>query len=178
MYPLSFFDDGYFYYKMSYLTEGPQANRQASVVKRMGSERMDQPDIQTALVSVLELLSTNEVIIAYQKSAQRIENHQGIAKIVDDIKKTQQAGVAFEHYGKPQAAAEAFLQADQLSEQLANHPLVLAYRANLAEANSLLHSLTKQLEEQVNAGLASNCQKQMLAADLDHTLSSSEKGSE
>ncbi|MGY3748646.1 YlbF family regulator [Vagococcus acidifermentans] len=113
-----------------------------------------EPKVAEKLELVIRQLTENEVIQEYQKLEQQIGSHQGLKELVEAIKRHQKDAVQFAHYGKPNAEQEALRQADELTSQFDNHPLVMAYRDSLIEANDLLQHVTKLLEQRVNQGLA------------------------
>lgn len=108
------------------------------------------PAIQEKVDDLLQLLSENEVIQEYQRLEQKINNHPSIQQLTEEIKQVQQDAVQFAHYGKPNAEQEAVRRADELTNQLDKHPLVVRYRELLFEANDLLHAITTTIETEIN----------------------------
>ena len=94
-----------------------------------------------------------EVIEEYKVIAQKVDKHQGLKDLVEEIKRHQKDAVQFAHYDKPEAEKEAIRLANQKQEMFDEHPLVIAYREKLIEANDLLQHVTSLLEQQVNQDL-------------------------
>lgn len=115
-------------------------------------EKMD-PKVQLALEKLLGLLEENEVVRAYQAVANQVDHHPELKELEEKIKIAQKEAVNFAHYGKLEAAKQAKLEADRLTEALNQHPLVKEYRRTLYEANDLLQYMTLMIEEKVNAAL-------------------------
>ncbi|EOL45469.1 hypothetical protein RV11_GL000098 [Enterococcus phoeniculicola] len=109
--------------------------------------------VKTALDRLSELLEHNEVIQKYKALKQRVEQNKHLDELIEKIKQAQKDAVQFAHYGKPEAEREAIKEADRLTEEFNQHPLVLAYRTQLVEANDLVHHLTDLIQRKVNEGL-------------------------
>ncbi|MGX4686843.1 RicAFT regulatory complex protein RicA family protein [Vagococcus sp. JNUCC 83] len=107
-------------------------------------------NINHSLSELLDSLEKHDTIKAYKKIEKKIDEHDGLKEMVEDIKKLQKDAVKYAHYDKPNAEKEALRQADELQEAFDNHPLVLEYRECLVEANDLLHHLTSLLQNRVN----------------------------
>ncbi|MGX7199551.1 YlbF family regulator [Enterococcus nangangensis] len=118
---------------------------------------MEQNELTPELADLLQQLTTklgeNELITRYQSLAKQVAEHQKLQALEEEIKAAQKNAVNFEHYEKPAAAKAERARADQLTTEFNNHPLVIAYRESLYEANELLHYLTRLIEEQVNREL-------------------------
>ena len=109
--------------------------------------------INESLSILLKSLENHDTIKAYKKIEKKIDEHDGLKEMVEEIKQLQKEAVKFAHYDKPNAEKEALRQADELQETFDKHPLVLEYRECLVEANDLLHHLTSLLQSQVNESL-------------------------
>ena len=109
--------------------------------------------VKAALDKLSELLEQNEVIQQYKLLKQRVEQNKYLDELIEKIKQAQKDAVQFAHYGKPEAEREAIKQADRLTEEFNQHPLVLAYREQLVEANDLVQHLTALIQRKVNEGL-------------------------
>ena len=112
-----------------------------------------ETEVKESLEVLLAKLSTNEVIEEYRQIAQKVDQHEGLKQLVEDIKKCQKDAVQFAHYEKPEAEKEAIRLADQKQKEFDEHPLVIVYREKLIEANDLLQHVTYLLEQQVNQDL-------------------------
>lgn len=110
-------------------------------------------DVQQALDRVLAMLDKSDIIQDYKKIETKVQDHQGLVAMTDEIKEYQKQAVKFAHYGKPEAEKQAIKQADDLTAAFDEHPLVIRYREKLIEANDLLQHLTHLLESQVNLQL-------------------------
>ena len=87
------------------------------------------------LEKLLHLIGQDEVIQRYQ------------------IKAAQKDAVQFAHYGKPTAEKEAIQRADAKTKEFDEHPLVVAYREQLIEANDLVQHVTALIQYRVNEEL-------------------------
>lgn len=109
--------------------------------------------VEKELQALLHQLENHDSIIAYQKIAKKIEAHEGLQELVEEIKQHQKEAVSFAHYDKPEAEKVALRLADEKQQAFDEHPLVIAYRERLVAANELLQYVTQLLERQVNLGL-------------------------
>ncbi|MGM0123064.1 hypothetical protein IGI37_000430 [Enterococcus sp. AZ194] len=106
--------------------------------------------VQAALDKLSELLADNEIIQQYQALKERVEKNEHLATLVEQIKQSQKEAVQFAHYDKPEAERVAIKEAARLTEEFNQHPLVLAYREQLVEANDLVQHLTDYIQRRVN----------------------------
>lgn len=109
--------------------------------------------VEAALSHLTALLGENEVIVHYQELQKRVAENDTLQELEEGIKAAQKAAVQFAHYGKPEAEREALKEADRLTKAFDEHPLVVAYREQLYEANDLLQHLTTMIQKEVNAAL-------------------------
>ncbi|MDT2596491.1 YlbF family regulator [Enterococcus dongliensis] len=109
--------------------------------------------VDAALTHLTALLSENEVIQDYQKLKKRVAENETLKELEEGIKTAQKEAVQFAHYDKPEAERAALKKADQLTKEFNQHPLVIAYREQLYEANELLQHLTNSIQKEVNAAL-------------------------
>ena len=109
--------------------------------------------VDAALSHLTALLGENEVITRYQQLQKRVAENDTLQKLEEDIKAAQKDAVQFAHYGKPEAEREALKEADRLTKELNQHPLVIAYREQLFETNDLLQHLTTMIQKEVNKAL-------------------------
>ena len=117
------------------------------------AEQQLDPLIQQSLAQLTTRLAQSEIIQSYKEIEARISDHTGLHELTEAIKVQQKEAVKFAHYGKPEAEKQALKQADQLTAEFDNHPLVLRYREKLIEANDLLQHLTNLLEREFNVQL-------------------------
>ena len=107
-------------------------------------------NIDAELAKLLELLEHNETIQKYKQIESRVKNNEKLTQLVEEIKRAQKDAVQFAHYGKPVAEQEALRRADALTAQFDEHPLVVAYREQLKEANDLLQHITSLIQRGIN----------------------------
>lgn len=93
------------------------------------------------------------MIVHYQELQKRVAENDTLQELEEGIKAAQKDAVQFAHYGKPEAEREALKEADRLTKAFDEHPLVVAYREQLYEANDLLQHLTTMIQKEVNAAL-------------------------
>ncbi len=115
--------------------------------------------IEEVLNKLLEKIGDNEVIMSYKEIAVKVDQHEGLKQMVEEIKKLQKDAVQFDHYEKPEAHKEAVRLANAKQQEFDEHPLVIAYREKLIEANDLLQHMTHLLEKSVNDGLEARINK-------------------
>lgn len=115
--------------------------------------------IQKALDMLGKSLLENEIIQNYRQAEKRVNNHAGLAKLIDQIKVEQKNAVNFAHYGKPEAEKIAIKKADSLTTEFNEHPLVIHYRECLFEANELVQYITNSIETKVNNRLEEELSK-------------------
>lgn len=106
--------------------------------------------VEAALNDLTALLKENEVISDYQRVQKRVAESDTLKQLEDEIKEAQKAAVQYAHYGKPEAEKAALKEADRLTKEFDQHPLVTAYRDQLVEANDLLQHLTHMIQKEVN----------------------------
>lgn len=111
---------------------------------------IEDKKIEAELEKLLQLLEQNETIKRYKEIEQRVNNNEKLTQLVEEIKAAQKDAVQFAHYGKPEAEKEAIKHADELTAQFDEHPLVVAYREQLAEANDLLQHITTMIQRGIN----------------------------
>lgn len=109
--------------------------------------------VEAALSHLTALLGENEIIIRFQQLKKRVEENDTLQELEEGIKAAQKDAVQFTHYGKPEAEREALKEADRLTKEFDQHPLVIAYREQLFEANDLLQHLTNMIQKEVNAAI-------------------------
>lgn len=94
-----------------------------------------EPNIQREADKLAQLLSEHETIIRYHELERKVQTSSYLEKLTEDIKSAQK---------------EANGRVEQLTKQFDQHPIVVAYRKQLLEANDLLHHLTKMLQDEIN----------------------------
>lgn len=110
-------------------------------------------EINKELARLLTLIGEDEVIKRYKELEKKVKNNQKLTELVEQIKAAQKDAVQFAHYGKPEAEKAAIARADALTKQFDDHPLVIAYREQLIEANDLLQYLTDKIQFRINEEL-------------------------
>ena len=83
----------------------------------------------------------------------RLKKNKKLTELVEEIKAAQKDAVQFAHYGKPTAEKEAIQRADAKTKEFDEHPLVVAYREQLIEANDLVQHVTALIQYRVNEEL-------------------------
>ena len=98
---------------------------------------------------MLHLIGQDEVIQRYQAIEEKVKKNKKLTELVEEIKAAQKDAVQFAHYGKPTAEKEAIQRADAKTK-FDEHPLVVAYREQLIEANDLVQHVTALIQYRVN----------------------------
>lgn len=109
-----------------------------------------EPNIQREADKLAQLLSEHETIIRYHELERKVQTSSYLEKLTEDIKSAQKEAANYAYYGKRMAEKEADGRIEQLTKQFDQHPIVVAYRKQLLEANDLLHHLTKMLQDEIN----------------------------
>lgn len=110
-------------------------------------------DINDSLDILLKQIGQNQLIEEYKDIAEKVDKHDGLKQLVEEIKRHQKDAVQFAHYEKPEAEREAIRLANDKQNQFDEHPLVIVYREKLIEANDLLQHVMFLLEKNVNQHL-------------------------
>lgn len=109
--------------------------------------------INEELTKLLSLLGEDELIKRYKELEEKVENNEKLTDLVEQIKAAQKDAVQFAHYDKPEAEKAAIKRADDLTKEFDEHPLVVAYREQLIEANDLLQHVTDMIQYRINEEL-------------------------
>ena len=105
---------------------------------------------QAVLAKLCALLKNDETVQRYQTIERQVKHNQTLNQLQQDLEQAQKSIVNDAHYDKPKAAAQAKKQADQLKKALDEHPLTIAYRNALFDANATLEMVTDELQRQVD----------------------------
>lgn len=112
-----------------------------------------EQQVQAELQRLNQLLDENEIIIRFREVEARVQQNKKLDDLVEQIKQAQKDAVQYAHYDKPEAEKQALELADTLTKEFDEHPLVIAYREQLLEANDLIQHLTKRIHKAVNHSL-------------------------
>ncbi|MGX7202796.1 hypothetical protein BCR22_09880 [Enterococcus plantarum] len=110
-------------------------------------------EINEELTKLLDLLGEDELIQRYKELEEKVQNNEKLTGLVEQIKAAQKDAVQFAHYDKPEAEKDAIKRADELTKEFDEHPLVVAYREQLMEANDLLQHVTDMIQYRINEEL-------------------------
>ncbi|WP_348921174.1 YlbF family regulator [Enterococcus rotai] len=105
------------------------------------------------LTKLLTLLGEDELIQRYKELEAKVQKNEKLTDLVEQIKAAQKDAVQFAHYDKPEAEKAAIQRADALTKEFDEHPLVVAYREQLMEANDLLQHVTDMIQYRINEEL-------------------------
>ncbi|MFK4568511.1 RicAFT regulatory complex protein RicA family protein [Enterococcus sp. UD-01] len=106
--------------------------------------------INEELDKLLALIGEDQRIKRYKELEARVQKNTKLNELVEQIKAAQKDAVQFAHYDKPEAEKTAIARADALTQEFDEHPLVVAYRAQLVEANDLLQHITEMIQYRMN----------------------------
>lgn len=109
--------------------------------------------VNEELTKLLALLGEDELIQRYKVLEEKVQNNEKLTELVEQIKAAQKDAVQFAHYDKPEAEKAAIKRADDLTREFDEHPLVVAYREQLMEANDLLQHVTDMIQYRINEEL-------------------------
>lgn len=109
--------------------------------------------INEELTKLLALLGEDELIQCYKELEAKVQKNEKLTDLVEQIKAAQKDAVQFAHYDKPEAEKAAIQRADALTKEFDEHPLVVAYREQLMEANDLLQHVTDMIQYRINEEL-------------------------
>ncbi|ALS38765.1 cell fate (sporulation/competence/biofilm development) regulator YmcA (YheA/YmcA/DUF963 family) [Enterococcus rotai] len=105
------------------------------------------------LTKLLALIGEDELIQRYKELEAKVQKNEKLTDLVEQIKAAQKDAVQFAHYDKPEAEKAAIKRADELTKEFDEHPLVVAYREQLMEANDLLQHVTDMIQYRINEEL-------------------------
>lgn len=114
---------------------------------------IEDKKINEELMKLLTLIGEDELIQRYKKLEEKVQNNEKLTDLVEQIKAAQKDAVQFAHYDKPEAEKAAIKRADELTKEFDEHPLVVAYREQLMEANDLLQHVTDMIQYRINEEL-------------------------
>ncbi|MGX7243886.1 RicAFT regulatory complex protein RicA family protein [Enterococcus quebecensis] len=109
--------------------------------------------INEELTKLLALIGEDDLIKRYKELEEKVQNNEKLTDLVEQIKAAQKDAVQFAHYDKPEAEKAAIKRADELTKEFDEHPLVVAYREQLMEANDLLQHVTDMIQYRINEEL-------------------------
>ncbi|MEI5993801.1 RicAFT regulatory complex protein RicA family protein [Candidatus Enterococcus mansonii] len=109
--------------------------------------------INEELTKLLALIGEDDLIKRYKELEKKVQNNEKLTELVEQIKAAQKDAVQFAHYDKPEAEKAAIQRADELTKEFDEHPLVVAYREQLIEANDLLQHVTDMIQYRINEEL-------------------------
>ncbi len=79
--------------------------------------------------------------------------NQGLLELEEALKQAQKEIVQFEHYEKPEAKKAAEQRYASLTNEYEQHPLVVAYRQALLQADELLQYVTTEIQKKMNKAI-------------------------
>lgn len=109
--------------------------------------------IKEELTKLLVLIGEDDLIRRYKELEEKVQNNEKLTGLIEQIKAAQKDAVQFAHYDKPEAEKAAIKRADELTQEFNDHPLVVAYRDQLLEANDLLQHVTDMIQYGINEEL-------------------------
>ncbi|MGM9903565.1 hypothetical protein A5844_001061 [Enterococcus sp. 10A9_DIV0425] len=109
-----------------------------------------ETSIQLEVDKLIELLTTHETILRYKELEKKVKKSPYLKQQTEALKQAQKDAVNFAHYGKKEAEKEAIRRIETLTQEIDTHPLVVAYRAQLVQANELLQHLTQLIQTEIN----------------------------
>ena len=119
----------------------------------MVSPLEQEPEVQQALAKLIDLLSEHESIKEFKKIQAKAVQNEHLKELEAAIKAAQKDAVQYAHYNKPEAEKQVIERINALNKEYAEHPLVIAYREKLIEADELLQYVTSNLQRQVNQSI-------------------------
>ena len=109
-----------------------------------------ESEIQEQLVQLGNSLTKHSAIVEYKELKRQINNSSIVKYYEDKIEEAQKEMVQAKHYEKESAYKYWEQQWEIYNQKLLNHPLVVAYKQSLQEADELLQLITTIISEQVN----------------------------
>ncbi|MDR1567154.1 MAG: YlbF family regulator [Streptococcaceae bacterium] len=109
--------------------------------------------IKARLSDLTTYLSDFEEIVAFKAVAKKLEDNEQIKQWTAELERAQKDAVLYQRIDKKSAAKIANQKADELNEQINQHPLVISYRKELKDVNDLLHYIAEKLEFEINQSL-------------------------
>lgn len=112
-----------------------------------------EAQVKASLAKLTGLLDEHEAIQRYKQLENKVQQNHYLSELVEQIKQAQKDAVQYAHYDKPEAERAAVAEADALTAEFDQHPLVVAYREQLIEVNDLLQHVTSLIQKEVNQAL-------------------------
>lgn len=109
-----------------------------------------EPKIASEVASLKQLLADHSVVRNFQAIQKRAAANPKLQSLEEAIKQAQKDMVHYEYYHKPEAYQAAQNKYETLTNEYEHHPIVVAYREALQEADELLHYVTNEIQKQMN----------------------------
>lgn len=112
-----------------------------------------EPKIASELTTLKQLLAHHSVVQDFQEIQRRALDNPKLQALEEAIKQAQKDMVQYDHYQKPEAYQAARHTYETLTKEYDTHPIVVAYRETLQEADELLHYVTSEIQKQMNINI-------------------------
>ena len=104
------------------------------------------------MAALRQLLAQHPVVQEFQRIQQRAQKNQKLLELEEAIKQTQKKSFSM-NIMINRKQKDTLRRVAELTQQYDQHPLVIAYRAALQEADELLHYVTTEIQKQVNKAI-------------------------
>ena len=104
------------------------------------------------LEKLLHLIGQDEVIQRYQAIEEKVKKNKKLTELVEEIKARKKMRFNLLTMAN-QLLKKAIQRADAKTKEFDEHPLVVAYREQLIEANDLVQHVTALIQYRVNEEL-------------------------
>lgn len=119
----------------------------------MEEQLAKEPQVAQELAALQRLLSDHPIVQEFQEIQARALQNQGLLELEEALKQAQKEIVQFEHYEKPEAKKAAEQRYASLTNEYEQHPLVVAYRQALLQADELLQYVTTEIQKKMNKAI-------------------------
>ncbi|EUJ17792.1 RicAFT regulatory complex protein RicA family protein [Listeria aquatica] len=110
-------------------------------------------EIMQKAAELRDALSATEEISFYKKAEETIDANSKVQEKIAKIKLLQKQSVNLEHYGKFEAMKETEAQIERLKQEIDDLPVVRDFRRAQVDANDLLQSITREIDQNVTRKL-------------------------
>nr|WP_167629716.1 YlbF family regulator [Listeria valentina] len=110
-------------------------------------------EIMRKAAELRDALQETEEIAFYKRAEETIDANSKVQEKIAEIKLLQKQSVNLEHYGKFEAMKETEAEIERLKQEIDDLPVVRDFRRAQVDANDLLQSITREIDQNVTRKL-------------------------
>lgn len=107
-------------------------------------------DILAKAGELAELISTSEEVQLFRKAEEKIQGHERVQSLIQQIKKKQKEIVAFETFQNQDMVAKIEREIEELQEEIDSIPLVAEFQQSQSDINYLLQLVVSVIHDTVS----------------------------